>query len=366
MCTALVVAGLPIVLSATHARATAPRGSLTELSGRGSCIAEPSRTPPLPRIPGCSNAGRALKDAGPIAVSGDGRSVYVVATQPTANGIAVFSGAGRRGALRQLSGERGCLVPGPPATPIPGCTNGQKAILTPNELEVSSDGRFLYSASANSNALAVFARNRSTGALRQLAGQSGCISRGRRSPCPGARSAGRLETPLPSRSALTGGRCTPPLSSESPFSRVTAPPEGSSSFPDGRAVSSRGSPVTSSPAADHRRGRDTASAVTVSPDGRYVYATATGDPSQGAITVFFRNRSSGAIAKLPGKRGCIVNRGRRRSAAAPLAAPSRNRRTSSSHPTDGAPTCSLRMASRSSRAAVARAPFASFPEHVAA
>jgi DNA-binding beta-propeller fold protein YncE len=51
-----------------------------------------------------------------------------------------------------------------------------RALAAPIGLAVSPDGRNVYAAATGSDALGVFARNRRTGALRQLAGARGCIS----------------------------------------------------------------------------------------------------------------------------------------------------------------------------------------------
>src|SRR5207302_1601256 len=98
------------------------------------------------------------------------------------------------GALRQLGGRRGCIdyrvvVPEPRADAT--CARGK--LLWPTSAALSRDGRNLYVASwafdphgdrsDNYSDLAVFARDRTTGALRQLPGRQGCLGPSARGGC---------------------------------------------------------------------------------------------------------------------------------------------------------------------------------------
>ena len=75
------------------------------------------------------------------------------------------------GALTQLAGTDGCVS----ETGSGGdCVDG-KALDGANSVAVSPDGKHLYVASAFSDAVAIFARNKTTGALTQLAGTDGCV-----------------------------------------------------------------------------------------------------------------------------------------------------------------------------------------------
>lgn len=59
---------------------------------------------------------------------------------------------------------------------IPGVCATGKALLSPRGVAVSKDGRHVYATAAGSNAVAVFARDRRTGKLTQLPDTAGCIS----------------------------------------------------------------------------------------------------------------------------------------------------------------------------------------------
>ena len=117
---------------------------------------------------GCT-AGRALGGADVVAVSRDGRNVYVGAFKGSA--VAVFARSGSSGALVQLFGAGGCIAAGRAG----GCASGI-AMLAPEGVAVSGDGKNVYVASPGSSALDVLARNSSTGALTQATNGTGCFT----------------------------------------------------------------------------------------------------------------------------------------------------------------------------------------------
>jgi DNA-binding beta-propeller fold protein YncE len=137
-------------------------GTLTQLSGKDRCVSETGHGGQ------CTN-GRALSGARGIAVSPDGKFVYVAAE--TADAVAVFSRNPQTGGLTQLDGEDGCVQ----ELGANGCAFGT-ALLGARDVDVSRDGRSLYVAANGSDAVAVFSRNRRSGALTQLEGTAGCIS----------------------------------------------------------------------------------------------------------------------------------------------------------------------------------------------
>jgi DNA-binding beta-propeller fold protein YncE len=120
-----------------------------------------------------------------------------------------------------------------------GCAAG-RALFGPESVVVSPDGRNVYLGS--DGGLAVFARNARSGALRQLRGSAGCLL-----------------------AAAQVARC-----------------------------SHRGALRQLSPAV-----------LAVSGDGRNVYALTSAD-ERAALLVYRRNRESGALTRLAGRTGCIA------------------------------------------------------------
>jgi DNA-binding beta-propeller fold protein YncE len=138
------------------------RGALTQLDGEGGCVARDS-------VEGCA-VGRALDGPGRVAVSRNGKNVYV-ASVFSEGGVAVFSRDRKTGVLTQLDGEDGCVND----DGADGCAIG-RALDGPGSLTVSRDSKSVYVASQNDNAVVVFSRDRETGVLTQLDGEDGCVS----------------------------------------------------------------------------------------------------------------------------------------------------------------------------------------------
>ncbi|HMJ73307.1 MAG TPA: beta-propeller fold lactonase family protein [Solirubrobacterales bacterium] len=163
----------------------AKRGTLKQLPGARGCLVDRS-TP----AKGCGTA-RALEGPGPfmgsraIAVSADGKNVYVASSR--SNAVAVFRRNPKTGALGQPSGAAGCVA-------AKGAFECGKAVGLngPNSVAISPNGRNVYVTSRGSNAVTAFQRNRSTGALHQLPGAAGCVSG---VPLPGCATATALLGP---------------------------------------------------------------------------------------------------------------------------------------------------------------------------
>lgn len=118
-------------------------GTLTQLPGTSACLV-------YLRAAGCS-FGRALNAPEGIAVSSDGRNVYVAAFASGA--IAVLDRSRRSGAVAQRPGAAGCHGA------LPGCTRA-RALKGVSSLALSRDGANLYATSFGSNAVDVFRRIR--------------------------------------------------------------------------------------------------------------------------------------------------------------------------------------------------------------
>jgi 6-phosphogluconolactonase (cycloisomerase 2 family) len=203
-------------------------GALTQLAGTAGCISDSGTA-------GACVNGVGLDFATSVAVSPNGKNVY--ATAAGSNAVTVFARDIRTGALTQLAGTAGCISEDGTGGL---CTDGQ-ALLGAFAVVVSAEGKNVYVASRDSNAVAVFARDRRTGALTQLAGTAGCVSEDG-----------------------TGGLCA-----------------------DGNALIG-------------------ASGVAIAQNGKNVYVTA---ENSNAVTAFARDAKTGALTQLAGTNGCVSEDG---------------------------------------------------------
>jgi DNA-binding beta-propeller fold protein YncE len=229
-----------------------------------------------------------------IVVSPDGRHLY--ALMPWRNTLMAFSRDQRTGELRPLAGRARCMRRNPGMK-----CNRARAFAGPRGAAITPDGRTLYVSAETSSAVSVFARNRRNGALRQRAGQAGCIAN---SPDSGCRDVRRLDSPGAIVVTKDGRNV------------YVAP------FYSGVVVLARKAGLTQLPgrrgcAAELDRGCAPARALeygvwksmALSPDGRHLYVASpydTDSSPRGALAVFERMRD-GTLRQLPGAAGCLVD-----------------------------------------------------------
>jgi DNA-binding beta-propeller fold protein YncE len=145
-------------------------GRLTQPRGSDGCVA-------VKGAEACASAN-GLNGPNSVAISPDGRDVY--ATSRGSNSIAIFRRDPSTGALTQLPAASGCIS----GLPVPVCTRG-RALLAPDVVVVSPDGRNVYVGSFFGNAVAVFDRDPTTGALTQPSDDSGCVAESTTGCTPG-------------------------------------------------------------------------------------------------------------------------------------------------------------------------------------
>jgi DNA-binding beta-propeller fold protein YncE len=257
-------------------------GALTQLPAAAGCISG------LP-VPVCA-AGRGLLGPDVVVVSPDGRNVYVGSF--FGNAVAVFDRDPSTGALTQPGDSTGCI-----AEAIGGCAPGI-ALGAPEGMAISGDGAGVYVASALSNAVAVLARNTSTGTLAQPSGGSGCIVDSPLSGCTtGVQLSGANAVAV---SPGNGDAYVTSLFSNSVTSFTRSLSTGALAQKEGAA----GCLVyLRAVGCSFGRALIAPEGLAVSPDGSSVYVAAF---KMGAIDVLDRGRKSGAVAQKPGRPGCLA------------------------------------------------------------
>lgn len=259
-------------------------GALRQLPGKLGCVSHHGA--------GACGFGRALRAPISVAVSPDGRNVYVAATGSDA--LSVFARNPRTGAIRQLVGMRGCIsnfVGG-------GCVRG-RALNEPIAVEVSRDGRRVYvAARENPSAVSVFARARD-GSLAQAAGPGGCVSQDGRGGCTAARAMAApwdIEVSSDSRNVYVAG------SDSDSVAVLTRTPGGLAQ----RADASGCVNPTSDEGCARIRALRTPTGVALSPDGTTLYASGVDSDT---VAILHRDRVSGALSQSPGAAACVGQSG---------------------------------------------------------
>ena len=131
-------------------------GAITQPAGTAGCVSETGAGP-------CAD-GHGLDGAFGVAVSADGKSVYVASIYSSA--VARFNRNTTTGAITQPAGTAGCVS----ETGAGPCADGH-GLRDPLSVAVSADGKSVYAASSDShtgssdstNAVVRFNRNTTTG-----------------------------------------------------------------------------------------------------------------------------------------------------------------------------------------------------------
>jgi DNA-binding beta-propeller fold protein YncE len=263
-----------------------------QLSGAKGCLVDRSAA-----SGGCALA-RALK--GPatllgsraVALSPDGKSLYVASSGSDA--IAIFKRDPETGTLTQGRGAAGCIA----AKGAEGCTSAV-GLDGPNSVAVSPDGRNVYATSLGSEAVTVFHRDRSSGALSQSRDGSGCIATLPLPGCAGGRALGGPDVIVASpdgRNVYVGSFFGNAIAvfDRDPSSGDLTQPAGSSGC---IAATSTGGCATG-------LALEAIEGMAISGDGRSLYA---GAAVSQAVDTFARNPTTGALTQAGGGGGCIVS-----------------------------------------------------------
>ncbi len=231
-------------------------GAITQPAGSAGCISEDGAGP-------CAD-GHGLFYAAGVAVSPDGRNVYVASS----GGVARITRNTTTGAIAQPAGTAGCVSEdgaGP-------CADGH-ALSGPSGVAVTADGKNVYVAVSASRAVARLNRNTTTGAITQPAGTAGCISQTGAGPCVDGRGlagAAGVAVSADAKSVYVPSRFSNALARfdrDTITGAITQPADitgcvsetGAGPCADGRALAGAGG-------------------VAVSPDGKSVYVSSSTNP----------------------------------------------------------------------------------------
>lgn len=257
-------------------------GRLSQARGAAGCVAAHGAG-------GCAPA-RGLRGPNSVAVSADGRNVY--ATSLKSDAVTVFRRNRTSGALTQLRGPSGCVT----GAPIPGCAPG-RALDGPDVVVVSPDGGNVYVGAFRGDAIAIFTRTPSSGALTQPSDATGCVAATATAGCaPG------LALDAPEGLAVSSDGTSVYAATAVSSAVVTlARQPGSGSLT--QATDGTGC-IVAAPLPGCTTGRQLggANAVAVSPDDGDVYVTSLMSNS----LTSFRRGSAGQLTQQSGTSACAV------------------------------------------------------------
>jgi 6-phosphogluconolactonase (cycloisomerase 2 family) len=277
-------------------------GSPSGLSGPGSCLGETLGQPGGDEV--CAGGAQGLAGAQAVAVSPDGANVYVAGE----GAVVALTRERASGALRPAlsPSARACVA----ASVGYRCAIIDRALSGADALAVSRDGRFVYVGASDTASVSAFRRARHGVLVRVAAadgGYFGCVA--------GRPLAGKARRPCAAGASGLAGVGALAISPDGRYlyavSYGLAPGEDSivvlARDPDSgalRPLSGRHGCVQSLPGRGciALAGLEGASAITISPDGRYAYVAS---QLSGAVRAFVRDRATGTLQPMYKRGSCI-------------------------------------------------------------
>ncbi len=267
-------------------------GPLTRLADPNDCIAE---------VGGECADGVGLTNAYYVTTSRDGKNVY--ATSQNEAVVSAFTRNRTTGALTQLGGLDACIG----EASVAECADAT-AMDGPSSIAVTPDGKSAYVTNPPSNAVVVFNRDVTTGALQQMADPNECLSDGGTNGCVSATGLSFAYSVVVSPDsrfvyvAAFDGFVTS-FSRDLTTGALTQLPATSGCFAQ-----------TLTPGCGTAIGLDGAFEITMSRDGKNVYVASSGTnvgtpPGNGTIAVFSRDKTTGVLSQLASPDDCIAEAG---------------------------------------------------------
>ena len=255
-------------------------GSITQKAGNPGCVST---------LSGCT-PGEAMSSGfggGQLAISPDGSQVF--RTDPIADSLTIFD-RDNTGALTQGIGDSGCFQPVGTLT----CTFSNH-LDGAAEVAISPDGRSVYVASVESDAIAIFDRD-SSGTLIQKALPAGCVSAAGAGGCTAGRGldgAAGVTVSADGETVYVSGRESDAIAifDRSPNGLLTQ-----------RQATAGCVAATAAEGCAQARAMDGTYRTRISPDGGSLYGI-TGNAQ--AILTFDRS-ADGSITQKPGSSGCVT------------------------------------------------------------
>lgn len=235
---------------------------------------------------GCAQTADGLVAPAWIALSPDGRSVYVASDESNDSAVARFKRNRETGALT----PKGCIAD--PDTNPDGCTTTADGLDGgTTAIAVSGDGKSVYIASGNDDAIVRFKRNTTTGALTP----KGCVS-DTSSSAGCAQTVKGLSNPHAVIVSGDGRSVYATGSQDNAIVRFKRDRDTGALTPRGCVGDKANNPDG---CAQTAKGLDHADDLVVSPDGKSVYSASRDD----AVARFKRDRDTGALTP----KGCIAD-----------------------------------------------------------
>ena len=278
----------------------ATTGALTQKAGTAGCISESGTG-------GTCQDGTALKQPVGIAVSPDGKTVYVASIVSSA--VAILDRNTTTGALSQKPDPAGCISEDGAdyGAGLFGVCQTGKALVNAAAVAVSADNKSVYATGAASSAIAVLDRDTGTGALTAKAGTAGCVSEDGTERPGGAGGACQDGTGLANARGIAISPNDHSVYVASYDSdAVTIFDRDTTSGQLTQKVGAAGCVSEAGGAYQDGKALDAVGDVTVSPDGKSVYATSI---NSDAVAILDRNTTSGALTQKAGIAGCVSDSG---------------------------------------------------------